>query len=92
MMTVKPKGSWVIYKQVIVAMSSGIILPDGTKDSDLCKNIVVAIGDKVTRVSVGEEIILKPKVAMALNFPERNVEKDLRIVEEDNIIASLIEI
>jgi co-chaperonin GroES (HSP10) len=87
MTEIKPIKDYVLYQQVIVAMASGIILPGGGKDTDLCKNIVVSVGEDVEGVEVGDEIIVLPKTALALNFPERKVLNDLRIIKQENIIA-----
>jgi co-chaperonin GroES (HSP10) len=89
--TIVPVADWVVFRQIIEKNEAGIILPESAKDSDLCKNVVVAIGELVERVSPGEEIIILSKVASKLHFPERDIEKDLFIVKEENIIAVIKE-
>ena len=91
MTTINPVAEYVLFKQVITKNASGIILPESAKDADLCKNVVREVGDKVTRVRVGDEIIVIPKTASRLSFHERKVEEDLLIVKEENIIAVIRE-
>lgn len=91
MITIKPVADWVVFKQDITKNEAGIILPDSAKDVDLCKNVVRDIGDKVTRVRVGDEIIILQKTASKLHFPERKAEEGLFIVKEDSIIAVIRE-
>jgi co-chaperonin GroES (HSP10) len=87
MVTIIPKADWVLYEQNTIETSSGIVLPDGSKNGDLCTNIVIGIGEKVSRVKIGQEIIVLPNTAMKMHFPERGIADGLRIVKEENIIA-----
>ena len=84
-------ADYVIFKQEITKNDAGILLPDSAKDLDLCRNIVVSVGEDVNRVKVGDEIILLQKTASKLHFPERKVEENLLIVKEENIIALMKE-
>jgi len=86
-----PVADWVLFRQIITKNEAGIILPEIAKDSDLCKNVVVSIGEDVDRVNEGDEIIIMSKVAHKLHFPERDIEKDLFIVKQENIIAVIKE-
>ena len=91
MTVIIPKADWITFTQNITKNNAGIVLPDSAKDLDLCKNIVENVGEKVTRVKPGDEIIILTKTASRLNFPERDVKKDLFIVKEENIIAVIEE-
>lgn len=91
MIRIEPVADWVVFKQNITKNDAGIILPDSAKDIDLCKNVVKSIGRGVTRVKVGDEIIILHKTASKLHFPERKVEDDLFIVKEESIIAVIKE-
>jgi co-chaperonin GroES (HSP10) len=86
-----PVADWVLFRQIIEENESGILLPEIARDGNLCKNVVVSIGEDVDRVNPGDEIIIMAKVASKLHFPERNIEKDLFIVKQENIIAVIKE-
>jgi co-chaperonin GroES (HSP10) len=91
MTVIIPKADWLTFTQNITKNDSGIVLPDSAKDLDLCKNIVEHVGDKVTRVKPGDEIIILQKTASKMHFPERDIKKDLFIVKEENVIAVIEE-
>lgn len=84
-----PKHDMVLFQQRVVERASGLVLPGGGKDGDLCKNIVIAVGKEVKRCKVGDDIMMMPKTAILLSFPERKTLPDLRMVKDENIIGVL---
>lgn len=92
MTVVIPKADWLTFKQIITDSDSGIILPESSKDSGLCKNIVERVGPSVSRVKPGDEIIILSKSASKLHFPERGISEALFIVKEESVMAVIDEV
>lgn len=88
MLDIIPKANWVLFQAVLVNEASLISLPDNAKiQGEIYKSMVVNVGPDVTRCKAGDEVIVMPKSAIAIDFPQRDVDKNLRLVEDKNIVA-----
>ena len=89
--TITPKADWILFRQETVQAKTGIILPDDSKmKADMKKNIVVAKGDKATRVEIGDEIIILPQ-ALRIDYPEREIPSGLMLIKDECVVAVMKE-
>lgn len=94
MSIVKPVGKWITFVQIVRNSASGIILPDQSEmQVGMIKQIVREVGDEVTKVVPGDEIMIIPNAnaAIKLEFPERNLEKDLFLTKEEFLMARIVD-
>jgi co-chaperonin GroES (HSP10) len=65
----------------------GIVLPE-VNNANFSEFIVEAIGEKVTRVAIGNSVIFPKQAVIAIDLP--NVEKGRALVKEEHILGILI--
>lgn len=86
MKTVKPIGKIVLIKLVNNDITpGGIIVPETAKNE--FSNIVLAIGDEVTKVKPGDEVLCMPSSGLRIDLP--NLEPDTILVKEESILGVL---
>jgi len=93
MFKLSPTADFVIFKREEVKPLSGIILPEDCKMASECaRNVVVAVGDKVTRCKPGDDVLIYPPQAVPISLPERDIEAGLFMVKEESIVAIIKEL
>jgi len=87
MKTIQPVGEWVLVNIISASQTvGGIVLPDSAT-ANFNDNVVEAVGDKVTRVKPGDEIIFVPMNLVKIELP--NCEKGRILVREEFIVGVL---
>ncbi len=91
MKIVIPKGEQVLFKREYYKLThGGLILPDQGKSAEQYTiNTVIRIGDKVTRVKEGDEIIANLNLAVKVDIPDPEIEPGQVLIPENAILAVL---
>lgn len=81
---IRPLGEWVLLK--MVPRESNIVLPENVQDSqDHVESRVIAIGDEVKKIKIGDVLLCMGRSAVAVNLPE--VEKHLVLIKESSVLG-----
>lgn len=85
----KPIGSRVIIDQEIEKISSSLILDNLEDDLKLPRGVVVAIGENVCGVSVGDKVYFNELVGDRIKYKEEawTDEKEYLVLKDFDIIA-----
>jgi len=85
MNTLKPVGKNILLRVIKGNGLKGIILPDNAQSNpDLCRFYVQDIGDEVTKVNIGDEVMFLPR---ALEIKVENIEPEIFIIKEEQLLG-----
>jgi len=86
MKDVFPLGDIVLLRIKSEDEFAGIVLPDTVKENASCV-VVEEVGEKVTRVKKGDEVLLLPQSAIKFELPQ--IDNNLMVVREEAVLAVL---
>jgi chaperonin GroES len=85
-----PRGLWVLVEPVeedIKKTTSGILLPQTEESEQKAQGMVIAIGEEVKGLKVGDKVIYGAYAGEQLKTIEDEKEKEYKLLLDEDIIA-----